>query len=85
MTEYLVLQSVPAHPALPAEEGETTYSFTEDLGWRAVGKVEARSAESAIRALLNGRETFGSFVAVPARSWKPVTVKVETKTALKFS
>lgn len=85
MTEYLVLQSTPAHPVLAVEKGETVTSFNEDLGWRAVGKVEARSSESAIRQLLDGKEAEGSFVAVPARSWKPVTVKVETKTALKFS
>lgn len=46
----------------------------------------ARSARSAIQAVLtqNGNRE-GEYVAVPFRSWRPVTVKVETKTALKFS
>jgi hypothetical protein len=43
--------------------------------------VEASSADAAIRKTitLNGR-----YVAVPARSWKPVTVTTETKTVLKL-
>lgn len=70
MTAYLVLKS---------ENG---------IDWTEGGAVDARSAKDAIRRMLDGGgkelET-RSFVAVPVRSWKPVTVKVETKTALKFS
>ena len=67
---------------------------TEDSKWQETAKYEARSADSAIRQHLEGKPSVdgnataregGVFVAVPARSWKPVTVKVETKTALKFS
>lgn len=85
MTEYLVLQSVPAHPALSSDEDEVGFSVSDGPGWRSIKKVEARSADAAIRAVLNGYTGEGMFVAVPARSWKPVTVKVETKTALRFS
>lgn len=47
--------------------------------------VEAASARAAIRKALNGVKDSlgGELVAVPARSWQPVKVAVET--ALKFS
>ena len=50
----------------------------------------ARSARSAIQAVVDqdvhdGTVIGNAYAAVPARSWKPVTVKVETKTALRFS
>lgn len=69
MTDYLILKSV---------EGGT---------WEVVGSTEARSARSAIRSRVDGKaETQeGTYVAVPSRSWQPVKVAVETKTALKFS
>lgn len=61
---------------------------TEGDRWYEVANFSARSALSAIREAVdadpNGASG-SSYVAVPARSWKPVTVKVETKTALKFS
>jgi hypothetical protein len=67
---------------------------SEDELWAESARYQARSSASAIRQHLegapsvdgkaSGREA-GVFVAVPARSWKPVTVKVETKTQLKFS
>ena len=62
-----------------------------ELEWTKIGVYPARSAKSAVRLCLETGglptrvENTDSFVAVPARSWKPVTVKVETKTALKFS
>ena len=71
MTEYVVLmqQSV--------DDGEAFHIIAYEV---------ARSARSAIQGALVGREDeSGQYVAVPARSWKPVTVKVETKTALRFS
>ncbi len=71
MTEYVVLSS----------DGEV---------WVRHSQEAARSSQAAIRAFLDvegNQSSYNStqFVAVPARSWKPVTVKVETKTALKFS
>ncbi len=59
--------------------------------WEDVGRTSQRSANAAIRMALDPTKPIGAtiepgtLVAVPARSWKPVTVKVETKTALKFS
>lgn len=71
MTEYLVLSRNGGGP------------------WTEKARVEARSAQSAIRTLIEKGEgeavTHEHFVAVPARSWKPVAVTVLTKTALKFS
>lgn len=48
--------------------------------WTQEKTVQARSAEAAIRQL----GTEGTYVAVPARSWKPVTVKAETQTVLRL-
>jgi hypothetical protein len=56
--------------------------------WTQFSAINARSARSAISQALEGGENpykEGQFTAVPARSWRPVQVKVETKTALKFS
>jgi hypothetical protein len=51
-----------------------------------VANVEAASADAAIRAYFdrNTGATGGTFLAIPARSWKPVTVKVETQTVVKL-
>lgn len=69
-TEYVVLGLIEH------EDGD---------GWFEHARVEERSAQAAVRSALDGIQEDGTYVAVPARSWKPVTVKVETKTALRFS
>lgn len=57
----------------------------EDGSWlEAKIAPSARSARSAIQAVV-AQDGAGEYVAIPYRSWKPVTVTVETKTALKFS
>lgn len=78
MTEYVVLAKIEADTE--SDSGSGWYIL-------GTGTVTARSANAAIRERLGVAEgnPAGVFVAVPARSWKPVTVKVETKTALKFS
>ena len=53
-------------------------------GWQVIDTAEARSAPGAVRELLNGATEGGEYVAVPERSWRPMKVSVETKTALKF-
>lgn len=74
MTEYLIF-----------------HASREDSTWTLIGQVQGRSARSAIRERLDGTAQSsahygdGTYVAVPARSWQPVSVKTETKTALKFS
>lgn len=75
MTEYLILRSVGK-----SENGEAH--------WEDITRETARSAQAAIRQAaerLGADAPRNHFVAVPARSWKPVKVTVETKTALKFS
>lgn len=49
--------------------------------WRHLKAVEAHSAEHAIRQVAKE----GTYVAVPGRSWNPVSVKIETTTTLKIS
>jgi hypothetical protein len=54
-----------------------------DGGWRERGApLEAHSGEAAIR---KHAADAGTFVAVPARSWKPVTVEVETTRQIKLA
>ena len=55
--------------------------------WVTVKTVNATSAKAAIQQVLDGsddKDKAGSYVAVPERSWQPVTVKVETQTVVKF-
>lgn len=72
MTEYVILRKNETH-------------------WENIGTVSARSARSAIRERVDGSAQSsayygdGQYVAIPVRSWQPVSVKTETKTALTFS
>lgn len=51
-------------------------------GWTEAATVTAASGDHAIRKHANGRA--GVFVAVPARSWHPRTIKVETRQIVTF-
>lgn len=59
----------------------------DDSGaWRnAVPPVEAVSAEAAIRKAIDGGGASSTYVAIPVRSFKPVTVTVETKRVVKLA
>lgn len=71
-TEYVILaQDLPANK-----------SDGQGDGWLKVNKVTARSANEAVKAACGGKA--GLYVAIPARSFQPVTVKVETKTTIKL-
>lgn len=54
-------------------------------GWVEAGKAEAPSRQSAISKTLDSisktldGDSGGEFVAVPSRSWRPITAKFETK------
>lgn len=72
-TEYVVLRLNP--PATPTDE--TTWTVWDE-------EVQARSAETALRKAIGKDGDGGTFVAVPARSWRPVKVKAETVTTLKL-
>jgi hypothetical protein len=70
---YVILRSVGSAP-LPA-------------AWQEHGpRQQAVSAEQAIRKAVAATETpdGATLVAVPARSWKPMTVTVETTTRVKI-
>lgn len=69
MTQYVVLEWKP----------DASLTILRPL-------VSARTDKHAIKlALEDADKKSGTFVAVPARSWRKLTVSVETKTALKFS
>lgn len=75
MTRYVILRKI--------EVGDS-------VDWRHEGTVAASGAPTALREHLrvnsaNGDRSGGVFVAVPVRSFKPVAVTSETKTAFKFS
>lgn len=69
-----------AEPAPEAKATAYVVLSRDDSGyWTAnVKPVQARSAEAAIRAI----GAAGTYIAVPERSWKPVTVKAEQRTVL---
>lgn len=58
--------------------------------WHELGTVDAASAEGAARQTLEvleagGEELPARAVAVPARSWHPVAVALETQTRLRLT
>lgn len=67
MTEYLIFEK------------------TKDGFWSETGKsVASSSARAAVRSALSGANgSEGTFVAIPARSWQPLTATKETKLTLK--
>jgi hypothetical protein len=66
---------------------DTTYIVLQQtdapapMDWCQVGSYDAPNADQAIRQAVDRP---GLYVAVPARSWKPVTVTTETRTVLKL-
>jgi hypothetical protein len=76
-----------------AEKGTTTYVILRKIGseeqaqpqWMEYGRAKAASSTAAIRECA-GIDDQGAaeYVAVPARSWKPVKVTVETKQTVKL-
>lgn len=53
--------------------------------WEPIATVRAASTDAAIRDAIAGDATAtGSFVATPARSWKPVKVTLETVSRVKL-
>jgi len=53
--------------------------------WEEGVTTEAASARAAIRSACLNEKEGGEYVAVPLRSWHPLTAKVETQHRLKFS
>lgn len=92
MSEAAPETPTPALPTPPKDSSPPTEYLiltaptvgTKD--WREQTTISARGAQAAIRSFLEGvTEPEGVYVAVPARSWKPVQVKTEQQTKLKFT
>ena len=68
-TEYVIIEASPA-----------------DKSWKERGKVIATSAHAAIRSHADhpAAKDATTFIAIPARSWKPVKVTPQTVTTLKL-
>lgn len=84
-THYVILQRIETgKKPTPGHDNEEVdvASFNQAL-WKHCGGVAARSAEAALRAY-SGLDA-GTFVAIPARSWKPVKVAVQTQTKITLS
>lgn len=61
---------------------ESAESLDGGAPWMEAGTVEASSAREAIRKSVTES---GTVVAVPARSWLPLTVSIETKQKVTLS
>lgn len=58
------------------------------LAWIEVQSVTATSTTAAVRACVSKlaeKDQAGTFVAVPARSWRPVTVQPQTSIRLELT
>jgi hypothetical protein len=72
-TTYIVLKHITDAP-MPDESPIAYWAIEGDAG-------SASSAEAAIRKIVKDG---GTYVAVPARSWKPVQVRTETQTVIRL-
>lgn len=73
-TSYIVLRAASA-----AAGDQAT------AGWIDVATVDATSSTAAIRHMAKKNDvSSGTYVAVPARSWKPVKVAAVQTTVLKL-
>ncbi len=92
--------SVPNVPASPGEaaaakskQKPTEYHILKlstsagaNESWTVHARnVEAQGAEAAIRKSVTESDSSQTFVAVPSRSFQPITLTVETKTQLVLS
>jgi hypothetical protein len=86
-TSYIVLRRTSAAKS-PIDAAATT-GGSGDEQWERVATVQASSATAAIRSELidlipRDQSHAGTYVAIPARSFKPVTVTAETQTVIKI-
>jgi hypothetical protein len=85
-----VTDAVEGHEKKSAEKSATSYlvlSLYQGY-WREVTTLEAQSADAAIRSAVPGLATdtkAEKFVAVPARSWKPREITIDTAPRVKLS
>jgi hypothetical protein len=71
-TSYVILELLPATAAWEAHNNATIMARTPELAIRAFAETLALTAEGT------------TFVAIPARSWKPVRVRPKTVTTLEI-
>jgi hypothetical protein len=79
-TEYVILREPTGARHEVAEDGSSQRTEIE-VGWIEVARAEGVTPQAAIKAATNGKpaaERTGTFVAVPARSWKPMSRRVES-------
>jgi len=80
-TVYVVLEQREATSPGEAAERQANIYYVE------AERIEARSARDAVAKYVrtNKIEAGGKFIAIPVRSFQPVTVKTETQTRITFS
>ena len=83
------MSSAAPAPAAPAKKTASLTAYhvllhsEDNAAWMLMAEdVQARSANEAIRA--SAKNNAGTDAAVPSRSWKPVSVTVETQTVIKL-
>jgi hypothetical protein len=95
VTTYVVLRrlkTLPPSPITP-KEGQSNpgdavriVALPADAAfWEEMGEHEAHSGSHAIRlcvASLDGDDREGTYVAAPAKSWRPEPVRVKTTTVV---
>jgi hypothetical protein len=74
-TEYVILRSRPKTP-------------TEGTQWEWIGTRTARTNEAALKAFLDdattGDKIDGTYLSIPARTYKPIKITQQTVTTLKL-
>jgi hypothetical protein len=77
-TEYIVLQrrQRATSPTNTATSGNAPVDtpLPGAVWYAEIGHATAANAQAAIKQVVDGE---GTFVAIPARSWKPLTRKIE--------
>lgn len=90
LTAYIVLKFPAPAPKIDVTtaSGEAatyaTSGVAQKPGLQELGSFNALSPNAAIRSVIDKYGT-GTYVAVPARSWKPVKVTIEQTTSVKLS
>lgn len=83
-------ETAPPAPEPAAEKQSTVYlvltQAAENGPWTAISTYTAASAKAAVSLAVKDKDAkAGTFVAVPARSWQPLTLSVETETKVKLT
>lgn len=87
MTQLTDTSGTAANATTAERSSYLVMRLVEEGRWEPVKTVEAAFADAAIKAAAqkNGKPEPGEYVAIPARSWKPRQVSVETETKVRVS